>query len=204
MSALNLQIDALLPQTQCQRCGYPRCAEYADAIANGEADINRCPPGSDYTRSSLAQLLHREALALDPDCGSEGPRLLFYINESNCIGCTLCIQVCPVDAIVGSAKKMHTIVANECTGCELCVPACPVDCIHSDIHPAARQKPSGKWPGISDREAEHARRRTNARLQRLQRIAQASVEKHRTREASRIRDEIADAVARVKQKQKEK
>lgn len=201
MSTPNLQIDALLPQTQCQRCGYPRCADYADAIAAGEANINRCPPGSEYTRTALAQLLHREAVELDPECGSESPRLLFYINEKNCIGCTLCIQACPVDAIVGSAKKMHTIIAGECTGCELCVPACPVDCIHSETHPAADTTPSGKWPGISDVEAERARRRINSRLQRLQRIAKAESEKRKSREASNIQDEIAAAVVRVKQKQ---
>jgi electron transport complex protein RnfB len=201
VSTPNLQIDALLPQTQCQRCGYPRCADYADAIAAGEANINRCPPGSEYTRTALAQLLHREAVELDPECGSESPRLLFYINEKNCIGCTLCIQACPVDAIVGSAKKMHTIIAGECTGCELCVPACPVDCIHSETHPAADTTPSGKWPGISDVEAERARRRINSRLQRLQRIAKAESEKRKSREASNIQDEIAAAVVRVKQKQ---
>ena len=204
MSTLTTQIDALLPQTQCQRCGYPRCADYADAIATGEANINRCPPGSEFTRTALAQLLHREAIGLDPECGSEGPRLLFYVDEKHCIGCTLCIQACPVDAIVGSAKKMHTIIANECTGCELCVPACPVDCIHSEIHPAANTTPSGKWPGISKLEAERARRRINARLQRLQRIAKAESEKRKTREALNIRDEIAAAVARVKQKQNRK
>ena len=204
MSTLSNQIDALLPQTQCQRCGYPRCADYADAIADGAADINRCPPGSDFTRAALAQLLHREAIDLDPECGSEAPRLLFYINESNCIGCTLCIQACPVDAIVGSAKKMHTIIANECTGCELCVPVCPVDCIHSVIHPAAGINPSSKWPGISDEDAARARRRINARLKRLQQIAKDEAGKRKTREASRIRDEIAEAVARVKQKQNPK
>jgi len=201
MSSLTKQIDALLPQTQCQRCGYPRCVDYADAIANGKAEINRCPPGSDFTRNALAQLLHREAIALDPECGHEGPRLLFYILERNCIGCTLCIQACPVDAIVGSAKKMHTIIANECTGCELCVPVCPVDCIQSLIHPAAAKQPSNKWPGFTDKEAERARRRINTRIQRLQRIAKSDREKRKTREGSRIRDEIAQAVARVKQKQ---
>jgi len=201
---LNQQIDALLPQTQCQRCGYPRCADYADAIASGAANINRCPPGSEYTRIALAQMLHREAIDLDSECGSEGPRLLFFIDEKHCIGCTLCIQACPVDAIIGSAKKMHTIFATECTGCELCVPACPVDCIHSEIHPAADSIPSGKWPGITDLEAEHARRRINARLQRLQRIAKSEREKRKTREASNIREEIAAAVVRVKQKQNRK
>jgi len=204
VSTLSIQIDTLLPQTQCRRCGYPRCADYADAIAENGAEINRCPPGSNFTRTALAQLLHREAIDLDPECGNEGPRLLFYINESNCIGCTLCIQACPVDAIVGSAKRMHTIIANECTGCELCVPVCPVDCIHSTLHPAARLNPSNKWPGISDDDAARARRRINARLDRLQQVAKNESGKRKTREASRIRDEIAEAVARVKQKQNKK
>jgi electron transport complex protein RnfB len=201
LSTLNQQIDALLPQTQCQRCGYPRCADYADAIATGEANINRCPPGSEYTRTALAHLLHLEAIELDPECGSEAPRLLFYVDEKHCIGCTLCIQACPVDAIVGSAKKMHTIIANECTGCELCVPACPVDCIDSKTHQMANTAPSGKWPGISNVEANRARRRINSRLQRLQRIAKVEGDKRKIREASNIRDEIAAAVERVKQKQ---
>jgi electron transport complex protein RnfB len=116
----------------------------------------------------------------------------------------LCIQACPVDAIVGSAKRMHTIIANECTGCELCVPVCPVDCIHSDVHPAAGISPSGKWPGISDDDAAQARRRINARLKRLRQIAKDETGKRKTREASRIRDEIAEAVARVRQKQNQK
>jgi len=204
LSSLSLKIDALLPQTQCQRCGYPRCADYADAIANDEANINRCPPGGEFTRTALGRLLLREAVDLDPECGIEAPRLQFYINEMHCIGCTLCIQACPVDAIVGSAKKMHTIIADECTGCELCVPACPVDCIHSEIHTRAELVPSGKWPGISDDEAARARRRINAHHDRLLRIARTEREKRNTREKENIRGEIAAAVARVKQKQKQK
>lgn len=199
---LNQQIDALLPQTQCQRCGFPRCADYADAIAAGESGINRCPPGSDYTRNTLAQLLALEVTGLDPDCGSEAPRQLFYIDEQHCIGCTLCIQACPVDAIVGCAKKMHTVIADECTGCELCVPACPVDCIHSIRHPNADQNPSGKWPGYSEDEANHARRRIELRLQRLARLEQAAAAKRKTRESAKIRDEIAAAIERVRQKSK--
>lgn len=123
------RIDALLPQTQCGQCNYPGCRPYAQAIARGEADINQCPPGGESTIQALADLLGREAIPLDPAHGSEKPTVVAWIDESRCIGCTLCIQVCPVDAIVGAAKLMHTVIAEECTGCELCLPPCPVDCI---------------------------------------------------------------------------
>jgi electron transport complex protein RnfB len=123
------RIDALLPQTQCTRCGYPTCRAYADAIAGGLADIDRCPPGGADGIVALAHLLGRESKPLNPAYGSEAPPLVAFIDEDACIGCTKCIQACPVDAIVGAAKRMHTIIAAECTGCELCLPPCPVDCI---------------------------------------------------------------------------
>lgn len=123
------RIDALLPQTQCTRCGYPTCRAYADAIAADEADINRCPPGGAEGIAALAALLGVPPKPLDPATGAEGPALVAVIDESICIGCTKCILACPVDAIVGAAKRMHTVIAAECTGCELCVPPCPVDCI---------------------------------------------------------------------------
>lgn len=123
------QIDALLPQTQCAHCGYPGCRPYAEAIAAGNADINQCPPGGVTTIKALANLLGRDPKPLNLEYGSETLPALAVIDESTCIGCTLCIQACPVDAIIGAAKQMHTIIAPECTGCELCVPACPVDCI---------------------------------------------------------------------------
>lgn len=123
------RIDALLPQTQCTRCGYPTCREYAVAIAGGEADIDRCPPGGTAGVAALASLLGRESKPLDAACGVEAPPIVAVIDEAVCIGCTKCIQACPVDAIVGAAKRMHTVIAAECTGCELCVPPCPVDCI---------------------------------------------------------------------------
>jgi Na+-translocating ferredoxin:NAD+ oxidoreductase subunit B len=122
-------LDAALPQTQCTRCGYPDCRGYADAMAAGEADINRCPPGGVQGIARLAALTGRSAQALDTTCGSEGPRRLAVIDEAWCIGCTLCIKACPVDCIVGAAKQMHTVIDEHCTGCELCVPVCPVDCI---------------------------------------------------------------------------
>ena len=123
------RIDALLPQTQCTKCGYPGCRPYAEAIVEGKADINQCPPGGAAGVEKLAALLGRETQPLNPAYGIEQPLTAALIDESLCIGCTLCIQACPVDAIVGAAKLMHTVLLEHCTGCELCVPPCPVDCI---------------------------------------------------------------------------
>ncbi len=128
-SALAQEIDALLPQTQCTKCGYSGCLPYARAIAAGTADFNQCPPGGAAGIAKLAALLGREAKALNPANGSERLRARAQIDEARCIGCTLCIQACPVDAIIGAAKLMHTVIAGLCTGCELCLPPCPVDCI---------------------------------------------------------------------------
>lgn len=122
-------LDAL-PQTQCTRCGYADCAAYALAVADGEANINQCPPGGAEGIARLADLTGRPALSLDPAFGSESPRSMAYIDEDWCIGCTLCIKACPTDAIVGTHKRMHTIIEPYCTGCELCLPVCPVDCIY--------------------------------------------------------------------------
>ncbi|HET6632736.1 MAG TPA: RnfABCDGE type electron transport complex subunit B [Rhodanobacteraceae bacterium] len=137
-SALADRIDALLPQTQCEQCGYHGCRPYAEAIAAGNAGINHCPPGGQAGIAALAALLGRAATPLDPANGVEKPRTLARIIEPECIGCTKCIQVCPVDAIVGSGKWMHTVIADRCTGCELCVPACPVDCIVLEPMPVAQ------------------------------------------------------------------
>ena len=122
-------IDALLPQTQCTKCGYDGCRPYADAIANGDADINQCPPGGAAGIRNLARLLSRPEKPLNPVNGLEKPRTAAVIDESRCIGCMLCIKACPVDAIVGAAKRMHTVLTASCTGCDLCLPPCPVDCI---------------------------------------------------------------------------
>ena len=124
------KIDGILPQTQCGQCGFPGCRPYAEAISSGEADINLCPPGGAEGVRKLADLLGREVKALDAE---EKPKQIARIEEQTCIGCTLCIQACPVDAIVGAAKQMHTIVTALCTGCELCVKPCPVECIHMDV-----------------------------------------------------------------------
>jgi electron transport complex protein RnfB len=135
------KIDAILPQTQCGQCGYPGCKPYATAIAGGDADINQCPPGGDEGVRKLADLLGREYKPLNAEHGVEKPKSVAVIDEATCIGCTLCIQACPVDAIVGAAKQMHTIVADLCTGCELCVPPCPADCI--DMVPVAETVDTG-------------------------------------------------------------
>lgn len=139
------QIDAILPQTQCGQCSYPGCRPYAEAISNGEAEINRCPPGGEATIQTLADLLGVDPMPLDPEAGEVKPeKLVAIIDEQTCIGCTLCIQACPVDAILGAAKQMHTIIEPECTGCELCLPPCPVDCIL--MVPAKSDAQHWKWP----------------------------------------------------------
>lgn len=123
------KIDNLLPQTQCGQCTFPGCRPYAQAIAGGQADINQCPPGGEAVIVALADLLGREPKPLNPENGQEKPKMVAVIDEANCIGCTLCIQACPVDAILGAAKQLHTVIEKECTGCELCIAPCPVDCI---------------------------------------------------------------------------
>lgn len=138
------QIDALLPQTQCGQCSYAGCRPYAEAIANGEAEINRCPPGGEATVQALADLLGRDPLPLDDAEAAEKPKSVAWIVEQECIGCTLCIQACPVDAILGAAKQMHTVIAEECTGCELCLPPCPVECIH--MRPLETTLENWRWP----------------------------------------------------------
>ena len=132
MTPLAQDILAALPQTQCTRCGYPDCAAYAQAVANTEADINQCPPGGQEGVARLAALTGQTAKPLNPVHGVEGPRNTVFIDEDWCIGCTLCIKACPVDAIVGANKLMHTVIEAHCTGCELCLPVCPVDCIRVD------------------------------------------------------------------------
>lgn len=139
------RIDALLPQTQCTRCGYSGCEPYAAAIAAGEADINQCPPGGSAAISALAALLGRPILPLNPTHGTEAPPRVAWIDESRCIGCARCLAPCPVDAIVGAPKFMHTVLADRCTGCELCLPPCPVDCI--ELRPGP--EPAANRPALN-------------------------------------------------------
>jgi Na+-translocating ferredoxin:NAD+ oxidoreductase subunit B len=162
--SLAQRIDALLPQTQCTKCGYEGCRPYAVAIAQGEAAINQCPPGGDEGVARLAALLGREVIALNPANGEYRPPQVAVIDESLCIGCTKCIQVCPVDAIVGATKLMHTVIASWCTGCELCLPPCPVDCIALEPVPSlpdavlSRQRHDFRAFRLARDEAEHAAR----------------------------------------------
>jgi Na+-translocating ferredoxin:NAD+ oxidoreductase subunit B len=159
------RIEDLLPQTQCTKCGYPACRPYAEAVADGTANYNQCPPGGADGIARLASLLGKPVIPLNPVNGLERPRPVAVIDESLCIGCTLCIQACPVDAIVGAAKQMHTVVADLCTGCDLCVAPCPVDCIAMvDVTPGRTG-----WHAWSQEQADAARERHNLRVTRLRR-----------------------------------
>jgi electron transport complex protein RnfB len=173
VASLAEALDAALPQTQCTRCGYPDCRGYAEAIANGEAEINQCPPGGAEGVVRLATLTGRPALPLNPAHGAEGPLKRAVIDEAWCIGCTLCIKACPVDCIVGTHKQMHTVIESLCTGCELCIPACPVDCI-------ALVNASGDrtgWSAWSAAQADEARERYAFRRERLAREKQEHEER---------------------------
>jgi electron transport complex protein RnfB len=158
-------IEDVLPQTQCTKCGYPACRPYAEAIANGEADINQCPPGGLEGVRRIAAITGRAVIPINPVNGFERPRPVAFIDEQLCIGCTLCIQACPVDAIVGASKQMHTIVPTLCTGCDLCVAPCPVDCIV--MYPVTDERTG--WDAWSQQQADEARDRHDFRTLRLQR-----------------------------------
>lgn len=179
------RIDALLPQTQCTRCGYPGCRPYAEAIAIGDADINRCPPGGESALAAIASLLGRDAPPLDASRGTPGPLLVARIDENLCIGCTLCIQACPVDAIIGAQKRMHGVLPSSCSGCELCVAPCPVDCI--------AMVPAGRPWKRSDADA--ARIRHDRRQSRIAAATEsaARLAEGRTRQAA-----VASALARAR------
>ncbi|HVN42118.1 MAG TPA: RnfABCDGE type electron transport complex subunit B [Steroidobacteraceae bacterium] len=175
-SAVNVEaIDRLLPQTQCTRCGHPGCRPYAEAIARGEEDINRCPPGGERTIAALARLLGRAPRPLDPQVGPPTPRQVAVIDESRCIGCARCLPACPVDAIVGAKRFMHTVIAGQCTGCELCLPPCPVDCIELRPLPA---EPLGEAESdaLAERRAAQARQRFERHNYRLSAAAHAERE----------------------------
>lgn len=187
------RIHALLPQTQCTRCGYPDCAGYAQAIADGEAQINRCPPGGAEGISRMSATTDRPVAPLDPERGLEGPRPVAIIDEAWCIGCTLCIAACPTDAILGTNKHMHTVIEPYCTGCELCVPVCPVDCI-------ALQNVTGErtgWDAWSPAQADQALARYEARKVRLERTKG----EHEARLEAKARMKLADLEAHTKNAQ---
>lgn len=162
-------IDQLLPQTQCTRCGFAGCRPYAEAIASDQAEINQCPPGGSATIASLAQLLGRAPLPLNPANGVEGPALVAQIDEERCIGCAKCLPPCPVDAIVGARRHMHTVILELCTGCELCVAPCPVDCIAMVPRKSIAHAPPAPAPHLN-------RARFEARNERIARRARAQAE----------------------------
>lgn len=193
-------IDALLPQTQCEQCGFHGCRPYAEAIAADEAGIDRCPPGGSAGITRLAALLDRPVVPLDTSRGIEKPRTLARVVEADCIGCTKCIQACPVDAIVGAAKMMHAVISDLCTGCELCVPACPVDCIALDPMPFAQ---------ADDRHhADAARSHFVRREARVAREHASRAEQLATSKSDVVaptaRNAVLEALARAKARKKDK
>jgi electron transport complex protein RnfB len=178
------RIEAALPQTQCTRCGYPDCRAYAEAIARGEAGIAQCPPGGTEGVQRLSTLTGLPVVPLDPSHGTEGPRQLAVIDETWCIGCTLCIKACPVDCIVGAPKSMHTVIEPLCTGCELCLPACPVDCISLEtVTPGL----SG-WAAWSPAQADTARQRYAFHRLRVERERAEQDERLAAKAASKLAD----------------
>ncbi len=202
---LYLRLLDALPQTQCTRCGYPDCAAYAQAMAEGQAAINQCPPGGQLGVKRLAQITGQHEIPLNPEFGLEGPRHVAWIDEQWCIGCTLCLPVCPTDAILGSNKRMHTVLESECTGCELCVPVCPVDCIHlEDV-----SSPATGWQAWSPLQAGQARERYERHQHRQERIDelrhQAQVKKL-DRDLKDLQDQVHqsdDAQERIKAQRKQ-
>ena len=176
-------LDAALPQTQCRRCGFADCRGYAEAIAAGEADIDRCPPGGAEGIARLAQLTGLPARPLDPACGQERPRAVAAIDEAGCIGCTLCIKACPVDCIVGAPSLMHSVIEADCNGCELCLSACPVDCIA--MRPASGARTG--WAAWSAAQAQRSRARYLAHRERVERDRR----EHDARMAARIAARMA-------------
>ena len=195
------RIEDLLPQTQCTKCGYAGCRPYAEAIAEGSAAYNQCPPGGAEGVARLARLLGKPVIPINPVHGLERERPVALIDESVCIGCTLCIQACPVDAIVGAAKQMHTVIAELCTGCDLCVPPCPVDCIA--MIPVTPGKTG--WDAWSQQAANAARRRHDQRTARLQREKADNDARRAAKAAAKMKEVNAEmAVTPEEQAEKER
>ena len=204
MSGLAERIDALLPQTQCTKCGYPACRPYAEAIASGEAEINQCPPGGDAVIRELASLLGREARPLNPRNGIEQPRRVALVDEARCIGCTLCIQACPVDAIVGAAKLMHTVVTELCSGCDLCVAPCPVDCIA--MVPATGDDAVWDTPRAHAARERFERRRSRLereRRERAERLAERALRAKEDPDAEKKRVTTQAAIERARARRRQ-
>jgi electron transport complex protein RnfB len=178
------RIDALLPQTQCTRCGYPDCRSYAEAIAEGQAPINRCPPGGAEGIARLSALTSQPVQPLDPNHGVERPHRVAVIDEAWCIGCTLCLKACPVDCIVGASKQMHTVVESQCTGCDLCLPVCPVDCIAMVEVSGARTG----WNAWSQAQADEARERYAFHRMRLERERRENDERLAAKAQAKLAD----------------
>jgi H+/Na+-translocating ferredoxin:NAD+ oxidoreductase subunit B len=199
--SLVARVDAILPQTQCTKCGYPGCEPYARAVATGAAGINQCPPGGDGVIRQLAGLLGRSYVPLDPARGVEQPRHVARIDEPRCIGCTLCIQACPVDAIVGAAQQTHTVVVELCTGCDLCVAPCPVDCIV--MVPATGSDADWTRPRMDAAREQFDRRKHRLARDKSERAAVAAARKSRSGTAGALsreskRADIRAAVERVR------